>query len=325
MDAWWQCEVPYPFVPQEVHQRDRLRPRQPAQSLLRSEGGRRPVRGGHRRVSPVRRPRPERSGGGAPRRDQLAPRRQSAAGRHPRPPDTSGADPQPRHLDIAPKRPGAGRRGVRDGGRHLARPARDRLRQIGRHRDGVEQREPREQHRALLGGDRPHQEGAQSSRRPVQLGGQALHAPSREHLAPPVAAAASPHVVGHRGSRDRGRGRAARPGARPRPARARGHEAGLRGASQGARRAGLAEGDDRQLRLRGLRLRRRHGRRGAPRRRASSSGSSTRASSRLRSTRASCPAPRRPRPRRRSIGRRRRRDRRQACSRRVRTPRGSRR
>ena len=38
--------------------------------------------------------------------------------------------------------PGAGRRGIRDRRRHFARPARNRLCQIGRHRDGLGQRQP---------------------------------------------------------------------------------------------------------------------------------------------------------------------------------------
>ena len=67
---------------------------------------------------------------------------------------------QPRHAGLAAPGPGAGRRGIRHGRRHLARPARDRLCQIGRHRDGVGQRQPGAQRGALLGGDRPDQQGA---------------------------------------------------------------------------------------------------------------------------------------------------------------------
>ena len=186
--------------------------------------------------------------------------------RHPRPPDAAGPHPDPGHADLAAPGPGAGGRGVRHRGRDLARSPGDRLREVGRQRDGVGQRQPHQQRRALLGGDRPHQQGAQPPRGALQLGGQALHAPSREHLAPALAAAAPAHVVGDRRSGDRGRGRPARPGPRAGAPRPGGHEPGVRRAPQGAGGGRAAEGDHRQLRLRGLRLRRRHGR-GRPARR----------------------------------------------------------
>ena len=206
----------------------------------------------------MRRPRDERAGGRASRRNQLPARRQPAARRHSGAPDAPGPHSESRHPDLAAQGSGPGRRGIRHRRRHLARASRDRLREIGRLRDGVQQRQPGEQRRALLGGDRPHQEGALPSGRALQLGGQALHAPPREHLAAPLAAAASTDVVGHRRSGDGRRGGPSRHGTRAGPARPRGNEAGVRGASQGARRGRPAQGDHRQLRLRGLRLRRRH-------------------------------------------------------------------
>ena len=52
------------------------------------------------------------------------------------------------------------RRGIRHRRRHLARAARDRLCQIGRQRDGVGQLQPGRLRRPVLGGDRPDQKGA---------------------------------------------------------------------------------------------------------------------------------------------------------------------
>ena len=97
----------------------------------------------------------------------------------------------------------AHRRGVRDGGRDVSRAARDRLREVGRQRDGVGQREPDRHRRPLLGGDRPDPQDALASRGAVQLGGEVLHAPPRQHLAGAVAAAAPAAVGGHGRSRRR--------------------------------------------------------------------------------------------------------------------------
>ena len=164
MEAWWQCEIPYPFVPQDVlDAADSVRG-EPAQPLLRPAHRRRSVRGGDRRVPAVRRPRHERARHRASRRHQLADRLQPDAGRHPGAPDAKGAHPEPRHAGFAAPRPGADRGGVRHRRRHLARPVGDRLRQIGRQRDGVGQCQPGQQRRALLGGDRPDPEGARRTR-----------------------------------------------------------------------------------------------------------------------------------------------------------------
>ena len=139
------------------------------------------------------------------------------------------------HAGLAAPRAGAHRRGVRHRRRHLARPARDRLRQIGRHRDGVGQRQPGQQHRALLGGDRPDRQGAHPPDGPFSLGGQALHPSPRQHLAAPLAATASAHVGGDRRSAHRRRGRPPRHGAHAGAARARRHAARLCRLSRRAR------------------------------------------------------------------------------------------
>ena len=65
-----------------------------------------------------------------------------------------------RHAGLAAPGPGSGRRGIRHRRRHLARAARYRLCQIGRHRDAVGQCQPGAQRGALLGGDRPDHKGA---------------------------------------------------------------------------------------------------------------------------------------------------------------------
>ena len=163
---------------------------------------------------------------------------------------------------------------------------------------------PVQQHRALLGGDRPHHQGADPPGGPVQLGGQALHAPPRQHLA---AARGS--------SRIRGCGR--RPAIRDTAAEVgrrgmvnvlvlRGPEGTRRAwaalSRRRARRPGLPKVTHRQLRLRGASSTSATRTRRACGSAASSCGSSTPASSRRRSTRSSCPAPRRRRSRRRYTG-----------------------
>ena len=140
--------------------RRRVGARQPAEPLLRPRDRRRSVRGGHRRVPAVRRHGHERAGDRAPCRHQFAARRQPDAGRHPGAADEEGAHPVARHAGLAAPGPGARRRGIRHRRRHLARPARYRLCQIGRHRDAVGQRQPGAQRGALLGGDRPDHQGA---------------------------------------------------------------------------------------------------------------------------------------------------------------------
>ena len=299
MDAWWQCEVPYPFVPQEViYATDSVRASLPNrycdpkvaadlfeevidEFLLCDDLGLNVLAVEHHAGS-IR--------SSAPIRCWSA----SLPGRRVRCGSSASAP------DIAPKCPVRVAEEYANGGRHLARPARDRLRQIGRHRDGVEQREPREQHRALLGGDRPHQEGAQPSRRPIH-GRVSTYRTVREHLAPPWQAP-HPRMWAGRGI----------PRPRPRSGGAawctssscagRRDEAGLRGASQGARRAGLAEVTTDNFAYAALSTSATRTKRGSASEQAP--GPSTRASSRLRSTRGSCPAPRR-RAAPQSIGRRR--------------------
>src|SRR5262245_29727439 len=102
-----------------------------------------------RRVPAVRRRRPQHHRERAPRRDQLSLRRQPADPRRPGPADAERSAPEPRHPHHGQARPGPRGRGIRDGRRHFARPARDRIRQVGRLRDGVGQREPRGHPRAL--------------------------------------------------------------------------------------------------------------------------------------------------------------------------------
>ncbi len=155
MDAWWQCEIPYPYVPQDVLDAAEFRARQPAEQMVRPEGRRRSVRGSARRVPAVRRRRHERAGDRASCRHQLADGRQPDVRRHPGAADPQGAHPQPRHAGVAAPGPGAHRRGIRHRRRDVARPAGDRLCEIGRHRDGVEPHQPGRQSRTLLGSDRP--------------------------------------------------------------------------------------------------------------------------------------------------------------------------
>ena len=75
---------------------------------------------------------------------------------------------------------------------------------------------------------------------PVQLGGQALHAPPRQHLAAGLSAAASADVGGDRRSRDLGRIGPARHGQCARVARPEGIEARLRRLPRGAPRGRFA-------------------------------------------------------------------------------------
>ena len=170
MQAWYLNENPYPFVPQHVLDSRGLRARQPAQQVLRSEARRRSLRGSARRVSAVRRPRHQRRLERAPRRHQLPLRRGAADPRRARAPDEERADPEPRHAHHRAQGSRARGRGVRDGRRDVARPARDRLREVGRLRDGVGQREPDRHRRPLLGGDRSHPQDAVASRRARSAG-----------------------------------------------------------------------------------------------------------------------------------------------------------
>jgi hypothetical protein len=75
-------------------------------------------------------------------RDQLPLRGQPADSWHPGPPDTKGPHPEPGNADLAAAGPRPCRRGVCHGGCDLPRAPRDRLRQVRRKRDGVQQCQP---------------------------------------------------------------------------------------------------------------------------------------------------------------------------------------
>ena len=197
--------------------------REPAQPLLRPASRRRSVRGDDRRVPAVRRAGPEHRRHRASCRHQLAARRESDAGRDTRAPDAEGAHPESRHAGHAAPDP------VRIAEEYATADviSRGRL-EIGFVKSGGSEMASGNvnlvrQRRALLGSDRPHLEGADLARRAVQLGGQALHPPAREHLAAPVSAAAAAHVVGDRRSAHLRRSRPSRHGAHAGVARPRRH------------------------------------------------------------------------------------------------------
>ena len=160
MESWWQCEIPYPFVPQEVlAAADSVRGSLPNKwcdpkisadlfeevldefLLCDDEGMNVLAIEHHAGINSLM---------GC----------QSDVRRHPGAADAQGAHPEPRHAGVAAQGSGAHRRGIRDRRRDVARPAGDRLREIGRHRDGVEPDQPGRQPGTLLGSDRPDPQGA---------------------------------------------------------------------------------------------------------------------------------------------------------------------
>ena len=107
-------------------------------------------------------------------------------------------------------------------------------------------------------GDRSHLQGADPSRGPIQLGGQALHASPCEYLAGPLSAADAQAVGGDRRSALDGRVRAPRHHQHACVARARGYQEGLGFLQAGEARGGLADGHARHVRLHGYGLCRRN-------------------------------------------------------------------
>ena len=96
--------------------------------------------------------------------------------------------------------------------------------------------------RAFLGGDRPDRQDPDLSRRPVQLGGQALHPSPRQHLAPALSAAIPADVGGDLGPGGHRRTRPARHGQHHGHARSRRDQAGLgRPIAEARAEAGLSK------------------------------------------------------------------------------------
>ena len=108
-----------------------------------------------------------------------------------------GADPDPRQSDRQPPPAGAHRRRDGDGRYSLARTARGRVRARRAVRGSAGEQQPGAHERAPLGGARPHRQGMDEPRRPVQPRGPLLPLPRRQHLAAAVAAAASAGVGQH--------------------------------------------------------------------------------------------------------------------------------
>ena len=179
----------------------------------------------------------------APCRDQLPLRRQPGGARHRRAPDQEHPPAEHGHAGHGAQRPGSRRRGIRHRRRHLARPAGDRLCQIGRHRDGLGQRQPDRHPRAVLGGDRPDRQDPDPSGGAVLVGGQALHPSPRQHLAAALSAAAPADVGGDQRSRRHRRARPARHGQHHGDARGRRDQARLGRLSRRARRGRAVEAD----------------------------------------------------------------------------------
>ena len=269
MDAWWQCEVPYPFVPH-----GRARPRRiPCAASLPNrycdpQDRRRSLRRGDRRVPALRRPRPQRRWPSS-----ITPASTRLLGANPMLVGILARQTRKARILSLGTLISLRQDPVRVAEEYATADviSRGRL-EIGFVKSGGTemasgQRQPGQQRRALLGGDRPHHQGAHPSGRAVQLGGQALHAPPRQHLAAALAAAASAPVGGDRRSGHRRRGRPSRHGATCWCCAARrGRGARMPPTARRARRPACRRRHDRQLRLRGLRLCRRH-RRGRPARR----------------------------------------------------------
>ena len=159
MEAWWQCEIPYPFVPRQV-----LGPAESVRGSL-----------------PNRYCDPEIA---ADLFEEVIDEfmlcdemgmNVLAIEHHAGINSLLGANPmlvgilarQTKKVRIlssarglAAPGPGAGRRGIRHRRRDFARAARYRLCQIGRHRDAVGQRQPGAQRGALLGSNRPDLQSA---------------------------------------------------------------------------------------------------------------------------------------------------------------------
>ena len=211
MDIWNHTEFVYPFVPQEVLDRRAFGAGQPAEPVLRPEDRRAALRRGVRRVPALRRARPEHLHERASCRDQQSVRRQS--GHHRR----GGAATTKRAKILSLGTLVTVRRDpvrvaeeyatidVLSGGRL----------QIGFVKSGGTEMASGDMpaalpQRAPMGGARPDREGADASRRAVQLGGRAFHPCAREHLAAPAAAAAPRFLDGDQRARQRRRARPAR-------------------------------------------------------------------------------------------------------------------
>ncbi len=124
---------------------------------------------------------------------------------------TQGAAPDPRQPGRQPPPAGAHRRGNGDGRHPLEGPARMRLRARRALRGAARELESGAHERAPVGGDGPHRQGLDQPRRAGQPRGPLLPPPQHQHLAAPLAAAASADlgVHHHAGRRRRASVRAA--------------------------------------------------------------------------------------------------------------------
>ena len=236
MDLWSHCENPYPFVPAEVlDAADSVRASLPNRYCDPKIAARLfdEVFDEHVLCDDLG---SEHRHHRAPLRHQQPLRRQPAGHGGRGAAHEARQDPEPRDAGDRAPGPGPRGRGVCDARRDLEGAAADRVREVGRHRDGVGRCQPGPPARARVGGDRPDREGADLARRAVQLGGRVLHPPARQHLAAPLAAAAPGLLGGHQRPADLRRAWPARDGEHAALRRLRQDEAGVRRVQAGAGR-----------------------------------------------------------------------------------------